>query len=272
MATGCEGKRIVGIPDFTTVVGVDAKHLDQLRITFPTWKRHKPGLLERPMLVFFDYMQVADWQVRSVVDHPDLRIHPWPGEGIKYEGIPGDKWNDPQRYKMLAGFVYVPGYLVDTPYWLKLDVDTVATGRDDWIDSEWFADEPAFISHPWGFTKPADQMVKLDEWVDRNREELPELAGESPLDIVPKPGWSRVRHKRIISWCAFFNTEFTRRCAASAAVCGPFQLPVPSQDGFMFYVAKRLNKGIVRANMKRCGWGHWTTMKNIEKHAREAME
>ncbi len=258
------------IPDYTTVVGVDAKHLRQLALVWPTWRRHKPSLLERPMIAFFDDQEVRDWQVRAVVDHPALRLYPWPGRATKYEGVPGDKWNDPQRHKMLAGFVYVPAAFVDTPYWLKLDVDTVATGQDNWIDPARFEGRPAIVSHPWGFTKPADQMARLDEWVAENEGELPELASHSPLELHPKPGWSRLRHRRIISWCAFFDTMFTRKCSAFASICGTDQLPVPSQDGFLWYCAKRMGEGIVRTNMK-LGWQHWSTMSNIKKHSEEAM-
>lgn len=259
-------------PDYTLIVGVDRKHLQQLAWVWPTWKLHKPGLLQVPMIVFYDRLQVDEQAVRTVVDHPLLQVVPWSNSGsvvhAQPTGEPPNKWNDSQRCKMLAGFVYVPAMLCKTAYWLKIDTDTVAVGRDDWIDPKWFDDDPAIVSHPWGFTKPADQMLDLDRWVEDNRGWMPALAAKEPLQLEPKPGWSRVRHKRIISWCAFFQTDFTRLCADCARnTVGDGLLPVQSQDGYLFYVAKRLGLGIERVNMKNRGWEHWSTNHNVRTHA-----
>ena len=262
--------------EYTTVVGVDRKHLRQLSWVWPTWRRHKPSLLSRPMIVFRDVNQVSEAEVRSVVDHPDLSVPPWPPPAVNYSGIGEDKWTGSQRYKLLAGFVFIPAMYVVTPYWLKLDTDTIATGRDDWIDPGWFADGPAVVSAPWSFTKPADQMLKLDRWVEEYRDAsilMQELNEQHPLNLAPKPGWSRVKHQRIISWCAFFATAFTRSCAFAAhKTVGPYQLPVPSQDGFMWYVAKRLGLGIVRTGMKGRGWKHRSTDRNVCLASEEAMK
>ncbi len=262
-------------PEFTLVVGVDRKHLDQLRIVWPTWKKHKPSLLSHPMLIFYDWEQIGE-EIRSVIDHPELTIVPWPPVStIEYEGTPGEKWTCSQRYKMLAGFVHVPAFHVKTPYWLKLDTDVVATGRDDWIDSSWFEENPAIISHCWTFTKPADQILKLDAWVEENKDKhdfVKCIATQPPLNLRPKPGSDRVGHKRIISWCAFFETWFTRRLSFAAnRICGEFKLPVPSQDGYVWYCAKRSGRNILRPNMKKRGWQQWLTSANIKKHAEEAM-
>ena len=256
--------------DYTLVVGVDDFHLRQLAVTWPTWKRHKPSLLKHPMLVFYDRDQVREEHVRAVVDHPGMTAVEWPRTpDVTYAGG-DDKWSDPQRYKMLAGFVYVPAMRVSTRYWLKLDTDTVATGRDDWIDDEWFADSPAIVCQKWSFTKPPDQMLKLDEWAERS--EIPAFKGTAPLRLAPEPGWSRVRHKRIISWCGFFKTSMTE-AAACAAVwsCGVGQLPVPSQDGFLWYWAARCELRIKRLDFKSRGWEHWSSNGNVRAAAERAM-
>jgi hypothetical protein len=220
------------------------------------------------MVVFYDKEDVDPNWVHQIVDHPMLTIISWPPEGVKYSGEKGDKWSDPQRHKMLAGFVFIPAHHVNTPYWLKLDTDVVAIGEDDWIKPEWFEDEAAIISHKWTFTKPPDQIIKLDLWAEENGL----LLESPPLDLRPEPGSDRVGHARIISWCAFFRADFTRHCSIIAdRACGAFQLPVPSQDGYLWYMARRLNQKIVRTNMKGCGWQHWHTEKNIIKYAKEAM-
>lgn len=260
------------IPDFTTVVGVDAKHLDQFRITWPTWKKHKSSLLSKPMWIFYDQEQVDPEHIRLIVDHPFLTLFPWPPDGTEYEGTSGDKWGCPQRHKMLAGFVHVP-YFIETLYWLKLDTDTIASGMDNWIDESWFEDDPAIVAHRWSFTKPADQIEKLDKWVEDNPGELKELAAKPPLDMHPKPGSNRIGHKRIISWCGFFNTAFTRQCSVLAYnSCGRNQIPVPSQDGYLWYCATRLGLPIKRINAKNRGWVHRSSAKGIKEAVSEAMK
>ncbi len=260
------------IPNYTLVVGVDRKHLYQLSLVWPTWKRYKPSLLTQPMLVFFDHEQVREADVRSVVDHPSLVVVPWPPPGVTFTGNVLRKWGDPQRYAMLAGFVHVPARSVHTPYWLKLDTDVVATGQDNWVNPAWFENNPAIISHPWAFTKPADQMLELDRWVDLHKNELAGLYNHDPLKLVPTPGSERLGHKRIISFVGFFNTMFSRQCAAMAGkTCGRGQLPVRSQDGYLFYAATRMGLEVKRVNMKRLGWEHWSTDQNVKKAAERAV-
>lgn len=274
-------EHILGSIRFTTVVGVDRYHLRQLELVWPTWKRYKPSLLQQPMIVFYDRRSTSESQIRAVVDHPNLRTVPWPRGGIDWDrkkGGPKDKFQDPHRAMMLSGFVYVPAMFVETPYWLKLDTDVVATGMDDWIDPTWFEGDPAIVSHRWGFTKPADQMLQMDRWVEENRENLPsEIVCSQPLNLVPQPGWERLRHKRIISWCGFFDTRWTRQMAAATrqsslgTIDGLYRLPISSQDGYLWYMATRVGRKVVRADMKSRGFSHWHTWKNIEQHAKEAM-
>ena len=260
------------IPDFTIVCGTDRSHLPQLTQAVRTWQRFKPSLMNRPLIVFRDHSQVSDVEIRQAINHPNLSVYAWPMGNVSY----GEKkskpktekeqyealWTNPQRYKMLAGFVYVSAYFVMTPYWLKLDACVSAKGNNEWIDPKWFKDDPAIVSHRWGYTKPANQMLKLDQWVFENRMYLPSsLVEAKPLDLKPdKDKPDRVSHKRIISWAAFFDTEFTKQCVRLAQrVCGPFKLPCCSQDGFLWYMAKRQGLGIRRVNMKKRGWEHRPT-------------
>jgi len=253
--------------DYSLVIGVDAKHLRQLEWVWPTWAKRKPSLLKRPIIVFHDHEQVSAEDVQRVVQVPHLEVVRWPPPGVRYVGGEG-KWFGEQRHKMLAGFVHVAARMVLTRYWLKLDTDVVATGMDDWADPFWFEADPAIVSHRWTFTKPPDQMMALDRWADTHRVEFP----HGPLNLVPEPGSDRLSHRRIISWCAFFRTDFTKRCSEVAArTCGEGQMPVPSQDGFMWYCAKRSGHHIVTANMRDRGWSQWSTERNIKEHAREVL-
>lgn len=260
------------VPEYTLVVGVDRRHIRQFEMVWPTWRKHKPSLLKAPMVIFYDRLEVSEAWITRFVDHPNLVLIPWPAPGVVYEGDPNDKWTHPQRSKMLAGFVHVPASVVTTPYWLKVDTDVVANSIDDWIDEKWFDGNPGIVAHRWGFTKPPNQIELLDRWAERYKQFLPLLTKTPPLDLHPNPGSDRVSHKRIISWCGFFSTTLTRYAShAATLICGEGQLPVPSQDGYLWYVAARMEQPIVRTMMKSRGWEWWNTEPNIRRAAEEAL-
>lgn len=260
------------MPDFTVVIGIDAKTAIQLEAVLPTWKKHKPSLFERPWIIFHDR------QFRGSLPSLNAQFIPWPPLNTDVDYGPGDgtKWSNPQRHKMLAGFVHVAAAYVKTDYWLKLDADVIATGMDDWINPNWFYLDPAIICPPWGYTKPPDQMDQLNRWVENNKDRLsrsltvqtPPLAG-----MTPEPGSKALRHKRICSWCGFFRTDFTRYCSSMATrTAGIGKLPVPSQDGYMWYVAKRTGEGIVRADMKARGWQVRNGLDRVREAVAAAMD
>lgn len=261
------------VPEFTVVVGVDRKHLRQLYSVMQTWKKHKPSLWKRPWIVFYDRLQLTSQTVKSLVGRRDeLSIIPWPAVDVEHRRTDETRFGHPQRYKMLAGFVHVPAMVAATPYWLKLDTDVVAVGDDDWIDPNWFAKQPAIVAHRWSFTKPADQMLVLDEWVQQYKRHVPLLSNNPPLCLTPQAGSERLGHNRIISWCGFFSTAITRFASNVAETfCGEGQLPVASQDGYLWYISKRLQHEVVRTNMKQAGWEHWSTDRNVERAVRESL-
>lgn len=257
---------------YTLVVGVDAKHLWQLSCVFPTWKKHKPELDFVPMVVFYDHNEVKESDIQKVIRR-EAHLIPWPPDGVEYEGDPHDKWTNPQRAKMLSGFVHVPAMAVATDYWLKIDTDVVATGEPNWVKGRWFDNSPAIVCHRWGFTRPPDQMLYLDKWVYENRSKVGMLAHKPPLHLVPEEGSDRLRHSRIISWCGFFCTALTKYASQAArTVCGDGKLPVPSQDGYLWYVATRMDLRVSTPNMKKLGWEHWSTSRNVQEHAAEALK
>jgi len=262
----------VSIPEYTLVVGVDAKHLEQLALVWPTWKLHKWRLLQNPMLVFYDESVTGKEIQEAVGNHPNLQIVRWPPPGIEYEGG-DDKWTDPQRYKMLAGFIHVPAIHVQTPYWLKLDTDTIAVGNPEWVNPEWFTKDPAIVSHPWGYTKPPDQMLELDRWGFEFQDVFPSRFIErGSMGLVPETGANKLKHSRIISWCSFCATNFSQWIAKMATMsCGLGKLPVPSQDGYAWYMARRMGYVIERPNMKELGWEHHGRTSKIRKRVKEVL-
>lgn len=246
--------------DFTVVLGVDAGHFDQFRLAIPNWLERKPSLAKQTFLVFYDRagVEVCDLE-RAIAGAVNVLWVPWPPFGVTngyHEHVDGTRFGETQRYKMLAGFVHAP-CCIYTKYWLKIDLDSIATGQDDWIDPTWFEGDPAIVASPWGYTKPPSQICNLDYWAGGIDFSRYSNKSTGPLCIVPEVGATLVKHPRIISWVGFFNTEFTRTCAGIVReTWGPGRIPVPSQDGFHWYMAKRMGLGIVTAKMKDRGWKH----------------
>ncbi len=277
----------MGIPDITLVVAVDREHLEQLRLVWPTWIKHRPEIKDWPILI------LCDEQERS--EETSLFVDSWWREQLtflcEYQNVTAAYWRQPtrkpQRERALSALIFGPAKYVKTDWYLKLDTDAVAERScADWLQEDWFKpvghrtepvtaetfalhfETPVFITNPWSFSKPADVIDRLDEWGDT----VPELRDYPRLNLHPKPGWSRVRHKRIISWCFFGRTDFARKVATMCeASCGPGRLPVPSQDSVMWYVAKRQGRFFLRVGMKKFGWNHWLRMKKIREQAEEAL-
>ena len=249
--------------DYTVVLGVDKNHLQNLRVVLPNWKQYRPEFFERPFVIFFDRESTTEEEVRSVFEaeekHPCLKIVSWPPPGVAYpEGT--CKWDNQQRHKMLAGFVHVPPTVVCTPYWLKVDLDAICTQTGAWVQASWFNGYPAIVAPPWGYTKPIDQMDKLDRWAGRIF-----LPTES-LNLPRNGNETMLRHPRICSWLAFFSTYFSEHCSRHAEVlCGVGQIPVPSQDGYLWYMATRLQLLVTRVDMKAAGWDVKANLSKVEK-------
>ncbi|NUQ65972.1 MAG: hypothetical protein HUU20_26220 [Pirellulales bacterium] len=230
---------------FTTVVACDVRHCDQLAMVWPTWRRCKPEIAASPLLLVCDARAGGEaWWRRRLdwLDHADRRIvlWDWPrGEGIGREAVT-------QRERMLTAFVHAPCKYVDTPYWLKIDTDTVATAAGPWYDPAWFAEAPALVASPWGYTRPGVWIDQLEAWADRHAQ----LGLFEPLGLRVASGAGAVRHRRLASWLCFVNTAWSRLAASYS----PQRLPVPSQDTYHWYLAARRGDGIVRARMKNFGW------------------
>ena len=244
--------------EFTTVVGVDEEHLAELKLVWPTWAKHRPEILRNPLLFICDSVNGLDfWKEKlSFVTADAVELVLWGLSDVD------------QREKMLTGLVFAAAEHVRTPWYLKLDTDTVAVTPSQWIDSQWFEPDeqgrqPSFIASPWGYTKPPDAIDRLDAWAAT----VPELAAFPPLAITPLPAANSVPHARIISWCFFGNTASTR---SAAALCKG-RLPVPSQDTYLWYVAQCRGEFFRRVPMKQFGWEHVSNRRHLAKICAYAM-
>lgn len=243
--------------DFTTVVAVDAEHVAEWERTWPTWRRHRPEILARPLLVICDGA-ITNWRRRlAFLDHPDYRTVTWNGPGAT------------QREKMLASLVFIPARELTTPWYLKLDTDAVAIGSGP-PEPSWFAPDedgrvPAFVASPWSYTKPAGALDVLERWADG----VEALRRFPRLNLTAAPGALLVRHPRIISWCFYGHTAWTREVAG---YCADDRLPIPSQDTYLWYCAERMRWPYRRILLKRHGWRHLSNPRRLAKVCREVVD
>lgn len=234
----------MNLADITLLLGVDARHLEELRWVWPTWMQFKPELRSMPCLVFYDPQEVKLRDLDFLNEHDDVRTTSWRLPNALH-----------QRERMLTGFVQIPGREVETAWYLKIDTDVVATGSGPWLKDEWFlvdsdGEAPVFISSKWHYTKPRFVMDLLDYWADG----VPELARRPRLDLPYSTESSKLKHPRIISWFFIGRTDWTASMAMLAAPDG--RLPWPSQDSFLFYCAERLGSPYVREQMSDYHWSH----------------
>lgn len=260
------------IPRFTVTIAVDNEHLDELRTVLPTWHRHKPELFRVPWVVM----------VHPEVEHSELMVVlAETMEKINAAGhLLTTLWASfiagaNNRETMLSALLLQAPNHVRTPYYLKIDTDVVALptpgGPDgELIDERWFKPpagntEPAIIASPWGYTKPAEWIDRLDRWGDSHKSIG--LMGEvTPSRTIVG---NVAKSSRIISWLMFGSTGFSRTVAA---MCG-HRLPVPSQDTTLWYAAERMGRAIHRVRMSQYGWRHiGGGGRRLREAARQAME
>lgn len=248
------------IPEYTVAIGVDAKTIQQLAVTLPTWLKVRPELARHPWFCFYDESQINRRDLAHWFGH--FRLSPtlssWPQDSTRYEN---------QREKMLSGFVFATQQ-IRTQYYLKIDTDCIALEAKPWPLPEWFDGRPAYIASPWGYTKGGDYIKRCDDWADT----LPGLADRPRLNIVAEPGSNRVPHARMCSWLAFYHTGFSRLCAQLCIQHSHRnKLPVPSEDTFKWFVAERLGYPYVRTKMKRYGWTNSSRITKLEQIAAGVM-
>ena len=180
----------------------------------------------------------------------------------------GIAYAESQHERMVTALVKVPATEAQTTWYLMLDTDTLAVRGGTWLDPAWFAPDgdgrlPAYIASPWGYTKPVDAIAKMEAWGDT----VAELRKHRRLDIPFDAMDDRVRHPRMISWCLFGNTAWTREVAAYA----PGRLPVPADDTYLFYCAARRGDHTVHVRMSEYGWEHISRFHRLKSRCLEVM-
>lgn len=244
-------------PPLTVVAVVDAKTLPMLAISLPTWRRHKPDLFELPWHLIVDD---PIWRAAHE-DLPDL-----PPQTKRLAWDPPHQY-ETQRERMLTAWIYAAN-TATTPWWLKIDADVVALDGRAWWQPEWFSGDSVFVASPWGYTKPADQMAQLDRWAEGR----PELAHTEPLALPYSPTSNKCVHPRMASWVSFYRTDWSQWAARLAQRhCGPYRAPIPSQDGYHWYLAARTKAPYTRHRMRRCGWTNCPRIDQLRATAAAAL-
>jgi hypothetical protein len=230
---------------FSTVVALDERHLEEWELSWPTWAKFRPEILQQPLHLLVDNTcSVKWWRNRlGFVRHSDLRLSLVEAPPLCVS----------QREKMLSAFVLLAPKVVDTSWMLKVDTDAVARHADSsWCANERIAQvggvDPVYSSSPWAYTKPAQWLIALDEWGNDH----PVLKRFPPLGLQPPPHCKRFGHSRTTSWCFFGQTTWCRGVAEEVGR----RLPIPSHDTLLWYWAVRTGQTYRREAMKRFGWDH----------------
>lgn len=202
----------------------------------------RPEILDHPLLLLLDVGIDFQEALATVAPHSNVDIVQVPRSLLD------------QRERMLSSFVFLAPWLVKTRWMLKLDTDCFAVrANSDWCDAKQIApneegQEPVLWAGGWGYTKPANAIKTLDDWGDtvQSLRIFPRL--DLPFDpkarAVTTPG-------RIISYVFFGNVSWLKW--ASELCC---RLPVPSQDTYLWYLAKRCGRFYRTSRMHRLGWEH----------------
>lgn len=243
-------------------VAVDAYYLDKLCLTYPTWVNCHPEIIRMPHVFVLDSLQVSaldprwgkivrareEAAARNGVSlrNTELRMIPWAMDHAG--GIIS------QREEMLTGLIRCAKE-VKTPWYLKLDADTLATEKTGFYYDKWFKGNPCYISSPWGYTRPAGTVAKMNDWARG----VPEFQGTPEVTFTPQGEGprSKDKHARMASWIMFGNTKWT---AWASGLCTDDRLPFPSQDTYLSYVQARTSAPWVGNNFRRTGFDHAKSM------------
>jgi hypothetical protein len=220
----------------TIVTACDEHYVDILQVTYPNWKKYKK-IDKYPVLVFVNGLDVnIDPRLQFLRNEKNVTLIPWDMPNAEN-----------QREKMLHAFVVGAAEHVKTDYWLKLDADSFATDDRLFITEE--MKKYKFCGHKWGYSRPY-HIEQLDAWAKNHKKK--ELNSAPPMINEGKAKGRRFYHdsRRTISFIQLHQTKFTKFCVELLGK--DKRMPAPTQDTYMYYVAKRFSPDkIGTMNFKR---------------------
>lgn len=232
------------LPPTTLITHLDEKSSTYLSSTWRSWMRHHPWLSQIPAVVLcapgvdLNGVQASLEPLKS-----DVQFVPLSDE---QESLCGrDAWG-PAVLRYVA-------QQIRTPWFLRLEPEAIATSDALWLDPSWFVADPsepdlAFVSCPWGYSKPSAVLEQLDRWGDQT----PGIRQFAPLHVPFDPSADRVEHQSLNSWMLLGSTEWAQQTLQY--VEGP--LPCKSFDTFLAYCAQRRGDRFILRQMKDFGWDH----------------
>lgn len=234
---------VASLPELTLITWVDARTACRFAENWPLWTARRPELKDVRKLVLAAEGEKLDARAAERLKGDSsvelLRVAAGPAS----EG----------RNRWTRALFDAVADAVSTPWYVKFEPEATATEpaplwQPDWLSPDEQGRIVRFVSSPWGYTKPADALERLDEWGDgaKGLREFPRL--HVPFD----PTSDRVRHDAISSWLFFASSEWTREVASYFAS----RPPLFSHDTLVWYFARRRGDGYRRVSLKRCGWDH----------------
>lgn len=228
----------------TVVTACDPVYVECLKLTLPTWIKHK-NILKMPMIVYVNGFEDNDKRIDFLKEHKNIRIIHWDMHNVSNH-----------REKMLSCFVYGPAKDVKTKYWLKIDADAYATNNAALLKEDMIGYD--IVGHKWGYTKPYVWLNTLNKWAKDNNINYSYNIDQNRIKN------NRYYHRRTNSFIQLHSTEFTKIAASMSRD----RLPIPSQDTYLWFISQVLEKQTKFYNFKRLGG---MSNKRNAKQIREAL-
>ena len=226
----------------TIVTAVTPDYVKRLKWTLPSWMIKKE-FRTCPLIVFYHGMKASELKWIEECWPSEVKLINWTM-----------KEYDSQRELMLSAFVLGAAQHVETEYYIKLDADAFCTSRARVFEDKHY--ELDLVSHPWGYSKPAWWIKKLEAWAAGESYEPP------PDDHRGTYSWGSAPAKRIISFCCLHRTGFVREAANLAKG----RLPVPSHDTYLWWLAEHVTDfKWARHNVKKRGVSHTSRERRIRE-------
>lgn len=229
------------INDTTLLLCIDNDHIEELKFAYQTWSKYKPELVDMPKFLIYD--KVIENRLNEL-KFLNRTFTLYPFMNVKFYSC--------QRDAMLTSFFEGIANLF-TKYYIKIDTDCYAVNDDkNWIRELKDREQNVFISNPWGYTKIPERILRLEDWGDRTSY----LQNYPRLNYIIPPNATLVSHPRIISWFFYGTTKWTNEMSSACKIENRYELPVASQDTFMWYCAERSKSKYKRTRFKRYGFVH----------------
>lgn len=241
--------------NFTTFLAADREHWPELVVASRSWRRYFPAMWEQPLVIITDDCLPGNETLGVValeLQHPHLSV------------IPPLACGSTQRERMLASLAILPGRFCETPWFLKLDTDTVAAREVTWPLDEWDRSGVEIYASRWSYTKPASWLDRLNAWAVEQG-----LPGASlPVRREETRRGEVARSRRFTSYAMLCRTDVAVRFAG---IVGD-SLPVPSQDTSLWYLAERLGWLWRGVDMPSYGWKHCgSCLANVKRSVGDAL-